>query len=289
VDLPVFSNYQEKSEKSMKTRWLLLLAGCALLAACQRPKPSTPASSSGPATTTATGDGGAATDLSASATTEPDPGVALTEMIADFGKRTEEVMTRFRAAAPDERRAIAAKRPNPVEAGEKIRGLLEKITDPATRFAGLEFLALNTARQPGHEEAVDELLAKHGDNPQLASLVLMLGRMLRNGTEKLEAILGGEFHVDNKAAATLALAEAIQEDDPERAEKLLTEGLAAFSDVKLKGRTVVEIAEPVLFVLQNLSIGKTAPDIEGTDFDEIAFKLSDYRGKVVVLDFWGDW
>jgi peroxiredoxin len=41
--------------------------------------------------------------------------------------------------------------------------------------------------------------------------------------------------------------------------------------------------------MRYLSIGKLAPDIEGKDFDEVAFKLSDYRGKIVVLDFWGDW
>lgn len=39
----------------------------------------------------------------------------------------------------------------------------------------------------------------------------------------------------------------------------------------------------------DLAIGKTAPDIEGVDLDEVPFKLSDYRGKIVVLDFWGDW
>ena len=37
------------------------------------------------------------------------------------------------------------------------------------------------------------------------------------------------------------------------------------------------------------SIGKVAPEIEGSDADGVAFKLSDYRGKVVMLDFWGDW
>ncbi len=38
-----------------------------------------------------------------------------------------------------------------------------------------------------------------------------------------------------------------------------------------------------------LAIGKVAPDIVGEDTDGKAFKLSDYRGKVVVLDFWGHW
>lgn len=38
-----------------------------------------------------------------------------------------------------------------------------------------------------------------------------------------------------------------------------------------------------------LGIDKQAPDIEGTDIDGKLFKLSDYRGKVVFLDFWGHW
>jgi Tol biopolymer transport system component len=37
------------------------------------------------------------------------------------------------------------------------------------------------------------------------------------------------------------------------------------------------------------AIGSVAPEIEGEDIDGEPFKLSDYRGKVVVLDFWGDW
>jgi hypothetical protein len=36
-------------------------------------------------------------------------------------------------------------------------------------------------------------------------------------------------------------------------------------------------------------IGQKAPEIKGTDGAGKSFKLSDYRGKVVVLDFWGDW
>jgi hypothetical protein len=35
--------------------------------------------------------------------------------------------------------------------------------------------------------------------------------------------------------------------------------------------------------------GQPAPEIEGTDLDGQPLKLSDYRGKVVLLSFWGKW
>ena len=44
-----------------------------------------------------------------------------------------------------------------------------------------------------------------------------------------------------------------------------------------------------LFEENNLVVGKVAPDIVGKDLDGVEFKLSDYRGKVVFLDFWGNW
>ena len=36
-------------------------------------------------------------------------------------------------------------------------------------------------------------------------------------------------------------------------------------------------------------IGQTAPEIEGKDLESKPMKLSEFRGKVVVLDFWGFW
>ena len=41
--------------------------------------------------------------------------------------------------------------------------------------------------------------------------------------------------------------------------------------------------------VEGLQVGNLAPEIEGEDLDGRPFKLSDYRGKVVVLDFWGNW
>jgi len=36
-------------------------------------------------------------------------------------------------------------------------------------------------------------------------------------------------------------------------------------------------------------LGDTIPEISGSDIDGVEFTLSDYQGKVVMLDFWGDW
>ncbi len=43
------------------------------------------------------------------------------------------------------------------------------------------------------------------------------------------------------------------------------------------------------FAFENLNIGQTAPEIVGQDVDGNPMKLSDFAGKVVVLDFWGFW
>ena len=63
-----------------------------------------------------------------------------------------------------------------------------------------------------------------------------------------------------------------------------------YGDLKYKGReTYGSVAASELFELTKLQVGMVAPDIEGNDLDDIPFKLSDYRGKVVMLDFWGHW
>jgi hypothetical protein len=56
-----------------------------------------------------------------------------------------------------------------------------------------------------------------------------------------------------------------------------------------KTRTVGEAADAELFEIRHLLPGKPVPEVAGEDIDGKAFKLSDYRGKVVLLDFWGDW
>ena len=38
-----------------------------------------------------------------------------------------------------------------------------------------------------------------------------------------------------------------------------------------------------------VEVGQLAPEIVGEDIEGKQFKLTDYRGKVVFLDFWGNW
>jgi AhpC/TSA family len=73
----------------------------------------------------------------------------------------------------------------------------------------------------------------------------------------------------------------------EEAEALFERAAQEYGDVKIPdGGTVGEKARAELFEIRHLRVGKEAPDIEGEDQDGKRFKLSDYRGKVVLLDFW---
>ena len=50
-----------------------------------------------------------------------------------------------------------------------------------------------------------------------------------------------------------------------------------------------ELPNGVLLARFRPALGELAPEISGADVFGEKFKLSDYRGKVVMLDFWGDW
>ena len=50
--------------------------------------------------------------------------------------------------------------------------------------------------------------------------------------------------------------------------------------------TYGEAAKRYLFDLDHMLVGKTPPDLIGTDVTGREVKLSDYRGKVVIVDFW---
>ena len=62
-----------------------------------------------------------------------------------------------------------------------------------------------------------------------------------------------------------------------------------FSSDPRDRRSLADVARAELRSIRDLVPGKPAPEIEGNDVDDKPMKLSDYRGKVVVLTFWATW
>ena len=60
-----------------------------------------------------------------------------------------------------------------------------------------------------------------------------------------------------------------------------------YGDVELPwGGSVGDNARTELFAIHHLAVGKETDEIEGPDQNGVRFRLSDYRGKVVLLYFW---
>lgn len=113
--------------------------------------------------------------------------------------------------------------------------------------------------------------------------------------EALRTIAAGSPHRVVQATALFSLGAVLGEerpaDDPRLAEaKAVFAKLAGYADLEYRdGQTFAEAATAFVFALENLLVGKPCPDFQAVDAEGVAFKLSDYLGKVVLLDFWGFW
>lgn len=90
---------------------------------------------------------------------------------------------------------------------------------------------------------------------------------------------------DNLAARDAKAADKMHQES----EKLFEVAADKYAGVKTAfDGPVGKKAKSELYDLRYLSVGKEAPEVKGTDQDGKHFKLSDYKGKVVLLDFWSE-
>lgn len=139
------------------------------------------------------------------------------------------------------------------------------------------------------KKAQELILSKFIDAKEIGQLCMSMGEAEDpKAIPMLKAILEKNPHDDVKASACfglgklLAKAEATQAE----AEKYFERAL---NDFPQAGKQVKSMTKGELNELKFLSIGKVVPEVKGKDLDDKEFKLADYRGKVVLLDFWGFW
>ena len=75
------------------------------------------------------------------------------------------------------------------------------------------------------------------------------------------------------------------------AEALLEQVIREDADVRIRPEIppLGELAAGDLNRIRHLSPGQPAPELVGEDIDGVPIRLSDFRGKVVVLSFWATW
>ncbi len=145
------------------------------------------------------------------------------------------------------------------------------------------------------ETAVGRVIESHLKSPLLGDLLenaMTLQRAV--GPEQAKAVLkrvvAESPHALPRAWAMYWQAVTIQRDKNATADlKTAAAELLAAAEKLAEGTALADRIAAPRFEAEHLQIGMVAPDIEGEDLDGVAFQLSDYRGKVVVLDFWGFW
>jgi thiol-disulfide isomerase/thioredoxin len=224
----------------------------------------------------------------------------LDDLKKEFDTEFRKVLTEFREAKPDERAKVrdrafklpetyATKFMEIAEANSKdpvaVKALLWVATVPGSR--GLP-------PPPQSKVAIDRLIKDYSESPVMVELCPMLEGH-PDGEKALRQIREKNPSKLVKALAGMSLAGRLAEfpkptaEQTAESEKILAAAIEEAKGVKEFPEGRLKEAEGSLYEIRHLSVGKSAPDIESADLDGKKVKLSDLKGKVVVLDIWATW
>ena len=147
----------------------------------------------------------------------------------------------------------------------------------------------------GTEKLLRTVLEKNPDKNVQGLACFTLAEVLRDYASLAEGLKDPAKAKSWEQGLPVALVKKLKASDKQEllkeAEALYQRTLEKYGDVKASSgdQSLRQRVEAVLFELRFLDVGKVAPEIEGEDIDGKKFKLSDYRGKVLLLDFWGHW
>jgi hypothetical protein len=194
----------------------------------------------------------------------------------------------------------------------KVLEIVRKDPKSALAFESLDWIAVvpRNIFQPYCKQAIELLRAHHSENPKIGRACGVMGayadwqhpptmELMRAVAEKNpDRVARGQAmlawaRLTWKKAKTLEY-RTTGDTKPvfDEAERLFDVVASKYGNCPHLARgkgTLGEAAKSELYELRFLAVGKASPEISGEDFDGHKFKLSDYRGKVVVLDFWGHW
>ena len=139
-------------------------------------------------------------------------------------------------------------------------------------------------------QELEEIVRDHGDAEWAVGLTEGLARGAADylGARRVRELCVSWADATNNEEVEIRLrlqhAVALLKQDEAQGVALLRELVERWPD-----HALARDASGRITSLTELVIGQPAPDIVAPDLAGEPFKLSDYRGKVVVLDFWGDW
>ena len=219
----------------------------------------------------------------------------------DFEKKYTAYMQAFDSAKTDADRALAEKKkPSDAEFGKQLLALVKEAPGDAVAFEALTWIFENVDSADSasqQEEAVGLFEKQHLKSPRLKTALPALA-----ACAKAESLLtklgesGASRDIRGLALFHLAVAQSQRNtgtDEKRQAaiEALLERVQKDYGNIQPddEDKTLGKLAEGMLFEIRYLRPGKVIPDLAGTDFAGKPLKLSSFRGKVVLLVFWGTW